>query len=296
MHTEDGQTAACIRQIHAHKAVEAARSKQSLVENLRPVGGANNDHRLARTGVQTIHGRQHLVQRLFCFLVSSGPEEVATSACTQCVNLVDEDDARRLLLGALEEASDSCCTTAYEEFHELRGGHAHKRHARLCGAGTCQERLARSRGPDEENPARHAGSEYRVGARVRQHIHHLHDLYLGLVHAGHIDKACGQGLGAVRLALHQLAPRVAPGLAAAPAGHPLQHAEDHEEIGCHAGEGEEEVRAVGSALRKNGDPGLSESLPDLLSHVMCPRGPARHVASAVHRENALRGSQHGLLD
>ena len=74
-------------------AVEAAGAQQRGVEDLRPVGGGQEDDALLR--VEAVHLGQELVERLLPLVVAAHHGADA-SRLSHGVQLVDEDDARRL--------------------------------------------------------------------------------------------------------------------------------------------------------------------------------------------------------
>src|SRR5882672_5437759 len=88
-----------VRLVDEHLAVEAARTQERRVEHLGPVGRGHDDDRLAR--VEAVHFRQQLVERLFALLVAA--HRALNAHLAERVQLVDEDDARRLGLGLSEE-------------------------------------------------------------------------------------------------------------------------------------------------------------------------------------------------
>ena len=91
---EDGFTASQVRQFDRDAAVETAWPQQGRVQRFRPVRRGQDDDVVI--GVETVHFRQQLVQRLFPFAVAHG---IARAFLADGVDFVDEDDARCLLLG-----------------------------------------------------------------------------------------------------------------------------------------------------------------------------------------------------
>ena len=91
---EDLLAAAHVGQRHHDLAVEAARPQQRGVEHVRPVGGRDDDHALV--ALEAVHLDEQLVQRLLALVVTAAQAGAAMAA--DGVDLVDEDDARRVLL------------------------------------------------------------------------------------------------------------------------------------------------------------------------------------------------------
>ena len=109
---------------------EAERGKTVLFAThyLEEAVGRRQDDDRHRT-VEPVHLRQQLVERLF-LLVLSGHRRRATRPA-QCVELVDEDDARRGLARLLEHVAHPRGADAHEHLHELGAVGGEERHARL---------------------------------------------------------------------------------------------------------------------------------------------------------------------
>ena len=84
-----------------HLAVEPARPQERRVEHVRPVGGGDDDD--AVVGLETVHLDEQLVQRLLALVVAAAEPRPAVPA--HRIDLVDEDDARRLLLRLVEHVT-----------------------------------------------------------------------------------------------------------------------------------------------------------------------------------------------
>ena len=78
-----------------------------------------------------------------CSRSSWPPSDCAAAAgAADGVELVDEDDRRRRLLGLLEEVAHAARADADDHLDELRGGEREERHVGLAGDGARQQRLA----------------------------------------------------------------------------------------------------------------------------------------------------------
>ena len=115
MGLEDGFTASQVRQFDGDTAVETAWPQQGRVQRFRPVRRCQDDDIVI--GIEPVHFRQQLVQRLFPFAVAHG---IACALLADGVDFVDEDDARRFLFGLLEEVADLGSPHADEHFDEFR--------------------------------------------------------------------------------------------------------------------------------------------------------------------------------
>ena len=135
---QDGQALLEVGQRHDDLAVEAAGPQQGRVEDVGPVGGGDHDDALG--GVEAVHLREHLVERLLALVVAAA--EAGAALAADGVDLVDEDDGRGLLAGRLEQVADPAGADADEHLHEVRAAHRQEGHARLAGDGPGEQRLA----------------------------------------------------------------------------------------------------------------------------------------------------------
>ena len=112
------------------------------------------------------------------------------------VDLVDEDDAGRILLGLLEHVADAAGADADEHLDEIRARDGEERHVGFAGDGAGEEGLAGTGGADQQHAARNAAAEPLELLRVAQELDDLLEVFLGLVDAGHVvegDAAMGLG-------------------------------------------------------------------------------------------------------
>mmetsp|Transcript_11032 Transcript_11032/g.45799 ORF Transcript_11032/g.45799 Transcript_11032/m.45799 type:complete len:487 (+) Transcript_11032:53-1513(+) len=123
-------------------AVEAPRAQKRGVEHVRAVRGAHEDH--ARFLAEAIHLGQQLVERLLTLLRAAALrlKLLRGALAAQGVELVHEDDARRVDTRALEQIAHARGAHAHDGLHELRARHGEERHARLTGNGLCNKRFA----------------------------------------------------------------------------------------------------------------------------------------------------------
>src|SRR5262249_3068333 len=102
------------------------------------------------------------------------------------VDLVDEDDAGRVLLALKEEVADARGADADEHLDEVRARDREEGDAGLAGHGAREERLAGAGGPDEQHALRDAAAEARELLRLAQEGDDLLELDLRLLDAGHV--------------------------------------------------------------------------------------------------------------
>src|SRR5581483_8626653 len=92
-----------VRTVDHEPAVEAARTQECRVEDVRPVGGGDQDDVVLH--LEAVHLDQQLVQRLLTLVVTAA--QSGATVPTHGVDLVHEDDAGAVLLGLLEQVPDS---------------------------------------------------------------------------------------------------------------------------------------------------------------------------------------------
>src|SRR5579875_1556026 len=100
MDVQNLNASSLVRPVHQHLAIEAARAKKRRIENLRPVGGGQQ-HKTSRR-IETVELDEQLVQRLLLLVVAAGKRTDAARA-PERIELVDEDDGRRLRARLLEQ-------------------------------------------------------------------------------------------------------------------------------------------------------------------------------------------------
>ena len=123
---------------HGDLAVEAAGAQQRRVEDVGTVGGGDQDD--AALDVEAVHLDEQLVQRLLALVVAAAEAGAAVPA--DGVDLVDEDDRRRVGLGLLEQVAHPGRTDTDEHLDEVGAGDRVERDARLAGDGAGEQRLA----------------------------------------------------------------------------------------------------------------------------------------------------------
>ena len=133
-----------------------------------------------------------------CSRLNAAPVRLAPDR----VELVDEDDGRRVLAGGLEELADARRAHAGEHLDEARRRLREERGAALVRDRLRQQRLAGAGRPVEEDALGHARAEGRELLGLAQELHDLAQLVLRLVRAGHVDPAHARvavGLDGLRL-------------------------------------------------------------------------------------------------
>ena len=199
VHAQDRLAPPDVGLVDHHLAVEAPRSEQGGIEHLRTVGRRHDDHALG--GVEAVHLREELVQRLLALVVPGQEPRRSRSGLADGVELVDEDDAGGLFLGLLEEVPHAGRPDAHEHLDELGARQEEERDIGLAGHRARQKRLAGAGRADQQHAFGNAATEPLVLLGVREEIDHLEELGLGLVHAGHVRERRLQLLPIVDLGL-----------------------------------------------------------------------------------------------
>ena len=202
VHLEDLRAALAVGAVDHDLAVEAAGAQQRRVEDVRPVGGGDEDDVVLH--LEAVHLDEQLVERLLALVVAAAQAGAAVAA--DGVDLVHEDDAGGVLLGLLEQVAHARGAHAHEHLDEVGAGDREERHAGLAGDRAREQRLAGARRPVEQHALGDAGAERLELLGVLEELLDLVELLDGLVHPG--DVAEGD-LG--RVDRHPLGARLAEG-------------------------------------------------------------------------------------
>ena len=122
---------------------------------------------------------------------SFSPVTSLPRAAADRVELVDEDDRRRVLARLAEQAPDAGCPEAGEHLHEGGRRLREEVRARLVGHGLGEQGLAGAGRAVQQDALRHPRAERLEPPRVAQELDDLRELVLGLVGAGHLVPAAG---------------------------------------------------------------------------------------------------------
>jgi hypothetical protein len=163
-------------------AVEAAGPQQRRIEHVGPVGGRDEDDALVR--LEAVHLDEQLVERLLALVVPAAEPGAAMAA--DGVDLVDEDDAGRVLLALLEQVAHARGADADEHLDEVGAADREERHVGLAGHGAGQQGLAGARRAHQQHALRDAAAQLLELLRLLQELDDLLELVLRLVHAGDV--------------------------------------------------------------------------------------------------------------
>ena len=105
-----------VGQVYVYLSVKAACTEQRLVEHVHTVGGSEDDD--AGVGAEAVHLRQKGIEGVLPLVVAAVARVLA--ACTAYgVDLVDEDDARSLLLRLGKGVPHTRRAHAHEHFYKV---------------------------------------------------------------------------------------------------------------------------------------------------------------------------------
>ena len=246
-------------------AVEAAGAQQRGVEDLRPVGRAEDDH--GEVGLEAVHLGEDLVERLLALVVAAAEAGARRARAADRVELVDEDDRRGGLLGLLEEVADAARADADDRLDELRRGDGEERRARLARDRAREQRLAGAGRAGEQDALGDPAAELLVALRALQEVDDLGELRLGLVDPGDVGERdlLLPALGASCAGAAERAERAHRAAAAGAAGEVDEQA-DQEEDGAEAeDQAREEPAALVDRLRLDHDLVVLEQLRQLVA-------------------------------
>ena len=188
-----------VRNADVDLAVKATEASQGRVDAVRPVGGGHDDD--VRALLEAVHEREELRDDasldLAVRLLALGRNGV---------QLVDEYDRGRVLLGRLERLAQVGLGLARQLAHDLRAVDEEEEGARLVGDGARYQRLARARRSEEQDAARRLHADRLEELRMTQRqLDHLLDLGELFAHAADVVVADLVERALLVLALHRLA-------------------------------------------------------------------------------------------
>ena len=135
-------------------------------------------------GVEAVHLDEQLVEGLLALVVAAA--HAGTAVAADGVDLVDEDDGGRVLLGLLEEVAHAAGADADEHLDEVGSRDRVERHAGLAGDGAGEQGLAGSGRAVEQHALGDAGADGLELRRLLEEVLDLLQLLEGLVAAGDV--------------------------------------------------------------------------------------------------------------
>ncbi len=114
--------------------------------------------------------------------------ETRATVTAHSIDLIDKDDAGSILFALLEQVAYPRSADTHKHFHEIRTGNREKRNVRLAGNCARQQGFACARRPHQQDALGNAAAQRLELLRLAKELNDLLELFLGLVHTGHILK------------------------------------------------------------------------------------------------------------
>ena len=187
VHLEDLQPAGPVGWLDGDAPVEPPGPQQRGVEDLGAVGRTDDDDRLG--GLEAVHLGQDLIERLLALVVRAGDAGRPLPRAADRIELVDEDDRGRGLLGFGEQVAHARGADADDRLDELRGRDREERRVRLARDGARQQRLSGAGRAEQQHAVRYPRAEAHVLVRRLQEVDDLGQLGLRLVDPGDVVEA-----------------------------------------------------------------------------------------------------------
>ncbi len=206
MDLEDSFASLHIRARHDHPPIETAGPQEGGIEHVGAIGRRDQDH--AFVGLEAVHLDQQLVERLLALVVTAA--QAGAAMAPDGVDLIDKDDARRVLLALHEEVAHPRCAHADEHLDEVGAGDREERHPGLSRDRAGQQRLAGARRADQQHALGDSAAKAGEAFGVLEELDYLLELVLGLVDSGDVGERdfvgiLGEKLGAALTERHRLA-------------------------------------------------------------------------------------------
>mmetsp|Transcript_11256 Transcript_11256/g.23560 ORF Transcript_11256/g.23560 Transcript_11256/m.23560 type:complete len:202 (-) Transcript_11256:1072-1677(-) len=115
MHSKDSLSALEIRQINSNLPVKPSWPQQCIVQNVHPVSSCNGDN--TWIAIKTIHLNQDLVDGLLPLIIPSS--KACATLTPNCINLINENDARCILLRLGENIPHTGSSHTNKHLHKL---------------------------------------------------------------------------------------------------------------------------------------------------------------------------------
>ena len=224
VHLEDGLSLGQVGQVHVDLPVETSGAQQCLVEHVDTVGGCKHDD--TRVGAESVHFGEQCVERVLAFVVATH-RGVLGACASHGVDLVDEDDARSLLLGLCEYVSDARCAHTDKHLNEVGTRHGEEGHARFARHGFRKQGLTGSRRANEQCSLGNLSAQFGVFLWVLEEVDDLLHLLFGTLLACYVLKGYAH-LASLVVELGLAFPHVEDAAASASATHAACHVPEEE--------------------------------------------------------------------
>ena len=129
--------------------------------------------------IEAIHLNEEGIKSLLSLVIA--PSYTGTALTTDSVNLIDEDDAGRVLAALLKHVTDASRTDTDEHFNEVGATDRKEGHLGLASDCFGQKCLTRTRRADHEHTFRNLTANALEFLRILEEIDDLRDLLLSLI-------------------------------------------------------------------------------------------------------------------
>ena len=179
MDLKDLHPAGAVGRLDRHPPVEASGPEKRRIQDLGPVGRAENDDGLG--GLEAVHLGKDLIEGLLPLIVGTRDTCRALARASDGVQLIDEDDRRGGLLGLREQVTHTGRADADDRLDELGGRDREESGVSLAGDRARQQCLPGPRSTEQQHPVGHPPAKPCVAVGALQKVDYLRKLGLGLI-------------------------------------------------------------------------------------------------------------------
>src|SRR5579864_3520292 len=182
MYSKNLFPAAHVRPADNYSPIKAAWPQQCGIKHIRPVRSRHENDAFVR--LEAIHLNQQLIQSLLPLVVTA--TEARASMTPDGVDLVDEDNARSILFALLKQVANPAGADADKHFYEIGTRDREEWNVGFACNRSSQQSFAGSRRSDKKHALGNASTQLLKLLRFAQEFDNLPQLFLGLIHAGHV--------------------------------------------------------------------------------------------------------------
>mmetsp|Transcript_31319 Transcript_31319/g.50291 ORF Transcript_31319/g.50291 Transcript_31319/m.50291 type:complete len:330 (-) Transcript_31319:441-1430(-) len=182
MDLKNSDTAFEVGEANLHTAIETTWTQEGRVKDVGTVSSSKDND--ASVALETVHLGQNLVQGLLALIVAT--RDTGSTLTADGINLINEDDARSVLLRHVKEITDTRSTNTNKELNEFRTGGRDEGNSSLSSGGTSEQGLTSTRRTLHNDTLRNLCSELSELLRVLEEFHDLLKFLLGLVVTGNL--------------------------------------------------------------------------------------------------------------
>src|SRR5690606_4769038 len=162
--------------------VKAARTQQCRVKHVGTVGRGDDDDTFI--GFKAVHFDKKLVQRLFALVIAVA--KTGTAVTADSVNLVNEDDAGRVLFRLFKHVADTAGADADKHFNKVGTGNREKRHFGFASNGAGKKGFTRTRRTDQQSAFGDLTAKLCKAAGIFQKFDDFFQFFARFVNTGHV--------------------------------------------------------------------------------------------------------------